>query len=465
VYSERVKPGVRVVVRQCLVAVSVVMVSFILFMGAAAAGDNPSDDTWHHTNADGEVVIDLYFVYSTTCPHCMRALPFIEELDATLPWLNVVWLQADLGDPEVERVALGVAAEIGENISGVPAFMVCNTMITGYNNAEGVGAEIVAELEACRDLYAAQPSSTDTSLSRSLAGEMSRNETEGATTTTAQEVAVPGIGTVSASSVPLPIFTVIVAGLDAFNPCAFFVLLFLLSLLVHARNRTRMAIVGFTFIAISGVLYFVFMAAWLNVFLVTGHLTWITAAAGAIAITVAMLNLKDYVRPGSKGSLSIPESAKPGMFARMRRLVSDDRFVPVLGATVALAVVANSYELLCTAGLPMVFTRVLTLADLSTPGYYGYLALYNLIYVIPLFGIVVAFVWTLGSRKLQPEEGRALKLLSGTMMLGLGMVLLFAPHLLEQVGVAIGILLGAVAVTAIVLVVDRRARRSTSHPA
>jgi hypothetical protein len=256
------------------------------------------------------------------------------------------------------------------------------------------------------------------------------------------------------------VFTAIVAGLDAFNPCAFFVLLFLLSLLVHTRDRTRMAVVGFTFVAISGILYFAFMAAWLNVFLVTGHLKWITATAGVIAITIALLNLKDYARPGSKGSLSIPESAKPGLFARMRGLVGDDRFVPVLGATVALAVVANSYELLCTAGLPMVFTRVLTMHDLSTPEYYGYLAFYNMIYVLPLFGIVIAFVWTLGSRKLQPEEGRALKLLSGTMMLGLGAVLLLAPELLEQIGVAVGILAVAVVVTIIVILVDRLIHRS-----
>jgi hypothetical protein len=457
VYPVKVKPRFRVVVRRWSVAVLIVVVSLILLTGGSAVAQDTGGDTWHHTNADGEVVIDLYFVYSSTCPHCMRALPFIEELDTTLPWVNVVWLQADLGDSEVERIALGVAAEIGENISGVPAFMVCDSMITGYNNAEGIGAEVVAELEACRATYATQVGSTSSSLPSSLPGEMSGNETEGVT--------LPGIGAISASSVPLPIFTGIVAGLDAFNPCAFFVLLFLLSLLVHARNRTRMAIVGFTFIAISGVLYFVFMAAWLNVFLVTGHLTWITAVAGIIAIAVALLNLKDYARPGSKGSLSIPEAAKPGIFARMRGLVSDDRFVPVLGATVALAVVANSYELLCTAGLPMVFTRVLTLNELSTPGYYGYLALYNVIYVIPLFGIVIAFVWTLGSRKLQPEEGRALKLLSGTMMLGLGAVLLLAPEMLEQIGVAIGILLGAVVVTAIVLVIDRRIGRSSSHPA
>jgi len=225
-----------------------------------------------------------------------------------------------------------------------------------------------------------------------------------------------------------------------------------------------MAIVGFTFIAISGVLYFVFMAAWMNVFLVTSHLPWITAAAGTVAISVALLNLKDYAWPGSRGSLSIPDAAKPNLYRRMRGLVGNDRFIPVLGATVALAVVANSYELLCTAGLPMVFTRVLTLSELSTPGYYAYLALYNVIYVVPLLGIVVAFVWTLGSRKLQPEEGRALKLLSGTMMLGLGSVLLLAPEMLEQIGAAVGILAGAVTVTLVVILVDRVIHRSLPTP-
>lgn len=428
-------PRGRAFSRRCAVIVSVVLMSVILPAGAAAA----ADDMWHHTD-DGELVIDFYFVYTSSCPHCARAVPFIEELEDSRPWLHVWWLQADSGDPDVEVMALAAAEEAGESIRGVPTFIFCGLMVSGYDGPEGIGAAIAGRLDACYDTYsaAAPPAST--------------------TPAEAPEVAVPGIGTVSASSVPLPVFTAVVAGLDAFNPCAFFVLLFLLSLLLHARSRTRMAVVGFTFVAISGILYFVFMAAWLNVFLVTGHLKWVTAAAGVIAIAIALLNLKDYVRPGSRGSLSIPESAKPRLFSRMRGLVAGDRFVPVLGATIALAVVANGYELLCTAGLPMVFTRVLTLNDLPAPAYYGYLGLYNVIYVIPLFGIVVAFVWTLGSRKLQPEEGRALKLLSGMMMLGLGLVLLVAPGLLEQIGVAIGILAGAVIVTTIVTLTDRQIR-------
>jgi len=418
-----------------------VTVLALLFLVVVPEGVNAADDVWHHTE-DGETVIELYFVYSSTCPHCRRAMPFVAGLEDSRPWLNVWWIRTDDADPDGVEMALAAAREIGEPIQGVPTFMFCNSMTSGFDGPDGIGTQIVEGLEACHERSTA---AADPPIS---------------TTVPPLAVEVPGVGEVAAGSVPLPLFTVLVAGLDAFNPCAFFVLLFLLSLLVHARNRARMAAVGSTFVAVSGVLYFVFMAAWLNVFLVTESLRWVTAAAGAVAVFLAVLNIRDFARPGSPASLSIPEAAKPGLFSRMRALVAGDRFVPVLGATIALAVVANSYELLCTAGLPMVFTRVLTLNDLTTPAYYGYLAMYNVIYVIPLLAIVAAFVWTLGSRKLQPQEGRTLKLLSGTMMLGLGTVLLAAPELLERVGVAVGILAGAVLVTAIAAMVDRMIRGS-----
>jgi hypothetical protein len=140
----------------------------------------------------------------------------------------------------------------------------------------------------------------------------------------------------------------------------------------------------------------------------------------------------------------------------MRKLTTADALGTVLVGTVALAAVANSYELLCTAGFPLVFTRVLTLNDLSTSTYYGYLVLYNIVYVIPLLIIVAVFVWTLGSRKLSESEGRFLKLMSGMMMLGLGLLLLFKPDLLENMFAAIGIMGLALAVAFLVSAIDRR---------
>jgi hypothetical protein len=247
----------------------------------------------------------------------------------------------------------------------------------------------------------------------------------------------------------LPLLTVVLAALDAFNPCAFFVLLFLLSLLVHARSRARMLFIGGVFVLFSGLVYFAFMAAWLNVFLWMGEIRGVTLVAGLLALFIAAVNIKDYFWFQQGLTLSIPESAKPGLFRRMRGVATAGSLAPMAISTVLLALVANSYELLCTAGFPMVFTRALTLQDLGSATYYGYLALYNVIYVVPLALIVLAFTYTLGSRKLTEREGRLLKLVSGFMMLGLGLLLVLAPQLLTHAGAAIGVLAVAIAAAAV----------------
>lgn len=428
----------RAPLRMVLAVLVVLTFPLVVIVTPPAAANEPAAP-WVGVDDSGTEVVELYFVFSSTCPHCRAAVPWVSDLAEDNDWVRVWWLQADSGDDRVAEIATSVAAETGEDIRAVPTFMYCGQMRTGWDGEGAMGGTIMADLEACRASLA-DPTATTT------------------TNSPEEVVAVPVVGDVAAASVPLPIFTVIVAGLDAFNPCAFFVLLFLLSLLVHARSRTRMAAVGMTFVAVSGTLYFVFMAAWLNLFLVTDNLRWVTMGAGIIAVVLGALSAKDYFRPGIGPSASIPDSAKPGLFARMRSLIAIDRLAPVVVATIALAIVANSYELLCTAGLPMVFTRVLTLNELSTTSYYGYLALYNVIYVIPLAAIVMAFVWTLGSRKLQPYEGRTLKLLSGSMMLGLGLLLLLAPDLLERVGAAIAVVVVAVAFTAATVLVGRRRR-------
>jgi hypothetical protein len=226
-----------------------------------------------------------------------------------------------------------------------------------------------------------------------------------------------------------------------------------------------MAMVGGTFVLFSGVFYFLFMAAWLNVFLLTDHLPAITIVAGVLAVAAAAINIKDYFWFKRGVSLSIPEGARPGLFERMRRLSAATSLAPMLAGTLVLAATANAYELLCTAGFPMIFTRVLTLRELPTSSYYGYLALYNVIYVLPLAAIVAVFTYTLGRRKLQEREGRLLKLLSGVMMLELGAILLIRPALLQSIPGAVGLLAAAVLITAIVEFIHRRAPAAKARAA
>ena len=267
---------------------------------------------------------------------------------------------------------------------------------------------------------------------------------------------IPILGEFDAAKISLPILTVILGGLDGFNPCAFFVLFLLLSLLVHAQSRKRMLLVGGVFVFFSGFIYFLFMAAWLNLFMIIGQVDLITKIAGMIAAVISVINIKEFFFFGKGVSLTIPESAKPKLYERMRNILKAGSMTSIILGTIVLAVAANTYELLCTAGFPMVFARVLTLHKLPSMQYYFYLGLYNVIYVIPLLIIVIVFSVTLGARKLTEWQGRVLKLVSGLMMFGLGVILIVKPALLNNVFVSAGLIAAIVLVTGIIAVVGRK---------
>lgn len=421
------------------------LLALLLGTPLASADPDPKDDAfWYGASADGTPSVRLYYFFSPTCPHCQAAAPFIDELKARWPWLEVQ--KYSVKDNRANaKFYYETALSLGTKALSVPGFVFCRQVLIGYDSAETTGAEIARALEAChrqrqevgiRGMTATPPPGA-------VAGAPQTQVTEERAGTS---VNLPFVGMVDVKAFSLPVLTVVLAGMDAFNPCAFFVLLFLLSLLVHARSRARMAIVGGTFVLFSGLVYFVFMAAWLNVFLIAGELRMITVLAGLLALLVAALNIKDFFWLKQGPSLSIPESAKPGLFKRMRGIIATGNLGPMLVSTVLLAIVANSYELLCTAGFPMVYTRVLTLAQLDTWQYYAWLAAYNVIYVIPLLAIVIVFVKTMGARKLTESEGRILKLVSGFMMLGFGLLLLAAPQWLTNPLASIMVLIVAVVV-------------------
>ena len=212
-----------------------------------------------------------------------------------------------------------------------------------------------------------------------------------------------------------------------------------------------MAMIGGIFVFFSASIYFLFMAAWLNLFIYLGELRIITLVAGGVAVVIALINIKDYFWYKKGFSLSIADEEKPKLFDRMRQLLRLDSTATAVFATIILAVVANSYELLCTAGFPMVYTRILTLQSLSVERYYLYLLLYNLIYILPLLTIVIFFTVKLGSRKLSQQEGMALKLLSGVMMLMLGLLLIVSPQLLNNVVTAAAIVFFAISLTWVIV--------------
>ncbi len=396
----------------------------LLAMTAAQAAGPPAL-TIHYFRADG-------------CPHCEDAGAFFARLAAEEPRLIVRDYEVSR-NPENRALFQAALQALGVEEGGVPFIFVGDWATLGYHADATTGTEIRRQVERCL----AAPCPDALAAIRAGRAPVSLPPREAG----ADVLRLPLLGEVDASSLSLPLLTVTVAALDAFNPCAFFVLLFLLSMMAHQKSRARMLAVGGIFVLFSGLMYFAFMAAWLNLFQLLGELAWVTLAAGLLAVVVGAVNVKDFFLFGRGVSLSIPESRKPDLFRRTRAILTAENLPAMLAATVFLAVAANFYELLCTAGFPMVYTRLLTLGEPSAAVRYLYLALYNLVYVLPLAAIVVVFARTLGARKLGEREGRLLKLLSGTMMLELGVLLLVAPEWLSRLGVAFALLALAVGVT------------------
>ena len=331
------------------------------------------------------------------CPHCAEAKRFLAGLAESRPELQVVLREVDR-DPAARDALVAISEAVGAWPPGVPTFVFGARVLVGFDDAEHVGADLVRLLDEAAPR--APPDTVESSL----------------------------FGTLKASEIGLPLFTLALGLLDGFNPCAMWVLLFLLSLLVRLKDRRRMAMVAGTFVLASGAVYYAFMAAWLNVFLFVGMSEALRIGLAVLAMLIGFINVKDFFAFRRGVSLSIPESAKPGIYARARSILKAESLPASLAAVAVLAVVVNFVELLCTAGLPAIYTAVLTQHALSPLAHYGYLGLYILAYIADDALMVGTAVLALGSGKLDERSGRRLKLLSGAVMLVLGLVMLLRPQ-------------------------------------
>ncbi len=329
------------------------------------------------------------------CPHCADAKAFLARLSHERPGLRIVYRPVD-EDPAAREELSVRSREAGVWPPGVPTFVYRGQVMVGFDDDAHAGRELIALIEGS----APSKAEVDSAL----------------------------FGTLSATRLGLPLFTLALGLLDGFNPCAMWVLLFLLSLLVHLKDRRRMALIAGTFVLVSAAIYYAFMAAWLNVFLAVGLSEPVRWTLGVVALAIGAINVKDFLAWGRGPSLSIPAAAKPGLYARMRQVVQARALPAALLAVAALAVVVNFIELLCTAGLPAIYTAVLTQQSLSGAAYHAYLGLYILGYIADDALMVTIAVAALSSGKLTERSGRWLKFVSGGVMLALGAVILLRPQ-------------------------------------
>jgi len=364
-----------------------------------APGDaEPFREPIHTQITQGKIY--LYLFYTFDCPRCEELHKVLSELKAKTPELEIQQFEIKKNHRNREYFEK-ILSDYRMKLLGVPTIVIGGTVHAGYYKNE---------------------------TEKFIVDEISRQKGSGETSSE-NVLDIPIIGLTDIHAISLPAFTIYIGLLDGLNPCAIWVLTFLLGLLVYSQDRRKILLVGLIFVVSSAVIYFIFMTAWLNLFLVIGYSRIVTISLGIAAIAMGLVNIKELFFFKKGVSLMIPEAAKPKLYRKMRSVIHQkSRTLLVLG-TITLAVFVNFIVLGCTIGLPAIYTKILTMRNLPKHTEYFYLGLYNIAYVVPLAVVVGVFVFTLGHYKITQKHAILLKAVSGSIMLLMGLALLFSPKM------------------------------------
>jgi thiol-disulfide isomerase/thioredoxin len=385
---------------------------------AAAAGAQPAGR------------VDVYLFWAIGCPHCEREIEFLKRFEAEEPRLQVHYLEVSR-DAANQRAYTAVVERFVPEDPAVPLTLVGDRAMVGYATDETSGAELRREIARC--LASGCPDVVGPLLARASGGGSADTTAagraeEGAQRMISPAISVPFLGEVRTADFSLPVLTIVLGAIDGFNPCAMWVLVFLIGLLLGMEDRFRMWVLGTAFIAGSALVYFLFMAAWLNFLLFIGAVIWVRAAVGLVALGGGFYYLREYFQnPDAACKVTVPQ-ARRRVFESLRKLTTESRFWLALAGIVALAFAVNLVELLCSAGIPAVYTQVLALSNLPAWQYYAYLSLYILVFMLDDLFVFVVAMKTLQVTGATTRYVRFSHLAGGIVLLAIGALLLLRPE-------------------------------------
>ena len=227
------------------------------------------------------------------------------------------------------------------------------------------------------------------------------------------------------------LFAAIFIGLlDGFNPCAMWVLIYLITLVSNLQDRRKMLLIVGTFLLASGILYFIILAGWLNLFEFIGYSKWILYLVGTFALWMGIMSIVDFIKSGGKLECEVGDfKSKQKTSNKIKEIVNSPITLGSFVAIILLAFTINSIEFVCSAGLPALFTQILALSEVSVLMKYFYIFIYTLAFMLDDMIIFFLGLKAVDSQIMHKYSGLS-KLIGGFIMIIIGIILLFFPQLL-----------------------------------
>lgn len=396
-----------------------------------------------------EKVINIHLFYGNGCPHCAAEEEFLSDYlkdrtDVKL-YKYEIWY-----DSHNQELLSKVQKEMGTtNKNGVPFTVIGKKTIVGY--ADGVTDEQIKDAinyylnNDYRD-YAGEITGKvkktevkeDTIKDESKTEDKTENKIEKADDTkdsdqTDENVTVPVLGKINAKKVSLPILAVVLGFVDGFNPCAMWILIFLITMLFNMKDRKKTWILGLTFILTSGIVYLMFMLAWLNLATFISKISFIRLLIAVIALVVGLINVYKYIdslKKKDEGCDVVDKKDRKKIMEKIISITHEKKFIIALLGIMVLAASVNIIELMCSIGIPLLFTQILAMNNLSTFSYMIYMFIYIFFFLIDDIVIFVISMVTLKVTGLSTKYTKYSHLIGGIIMLIIGLLLIIKPELL-----------------------------------
>lgn len=382
--------------------------------------------------------VTAYFFYGEGCPHCAKEEAFFESIESKYPTLELKKFEVYY-DKDNSSLLKKVGESLGVGVSGVPFLVIGDKSFVGFSESS-TPTEIENRIKECLSgdsvdsvsgILAEQEKINTDKNQRNLEEKNRNIEGEDGTVSTKEKILkIPFLGEINIYNFSIPALAVLIGLLDGFNPCAMWVLIFLISLLLGMKDKKRMWILGSAFIVASASVYFIFMAAWLNLILFLGFVVWVRLIIGAVSLIGGGYSLKEFFKNKSNTCKVTSGEKEQRIFDKLKNIVKQNNFWLALGGIILLAFMVNLVELVCSAGLPAMFTQVLAMNNLSTVQYYLYILLY--VFFFMLDDLVVFFIamFTLRMTGLSSKYARYTNLIGGILMVIIGLLLIFRPQVL-----------------------------------
>lgn len=405
-----------------------------------------------------EKVINIHLFYGNGCPHCAAEEEFLSDYlkdrtDVKL-YKYEIWY-----DSHNQELLSKVQKEMGTtNKNGVPFTVIGKKTIVGY--ADGVTDEQIKDAinyylnNDYRD-YAGEITGKvkkvevkeDTTKDESKTEDKKENKIEKADDTTStqkeKDKALDEVNKtlkthlilkkINVKNVSLPIIAILLGLVDGFNPCAMWILIFLITMLFNMKDRKKMWILGLTFILTSGIVYLMFMLAWLNLATFISKIAFIRLLIAVIALVVGLINVYKYIdslKKKDEGCDVVDKKDRKKIMEKIISITHEKKFIIALLGIMVLAASVNIIELMCSIGIPLLFTQILAMNNLSTLSYMIYMFIYIFFFLIDDIVIFVISMVTLKVTGLSTKYTKYSHLIGGIIMLIIGLLLIIKPELL-----------------------------------